>query len=352
MNFIEPGVCKGTLGGTMTIVDTTIADNEANDAGGLFNTGTMFVLNSAIIRNVAETFDVGGIANGGTLTLMNTTVAENIGPRIGGIANGGTLTLMNTTVADNRPVDAGGVGGLANLGGTAVLSNTLLARNTAEGGAPDCSGAVTSQGHNLIGDPTGCTIELQLSDLTGPSGLGSFADDSLPGHAHIPLLAGSQAINAGDPEVCAEEPRLATDQLGRPRVGICDIGAIEFQALVVDTIPPAITIAASPTTLWPPNGKLVSVRVSGRITDEPDGSGLNASSAAFVVLDEYGQLQPDGSLTLGADGQYAFSVALKASRRGNDRDGRRYTITVSATDQAGNLGVGSTVVTVPHNQGR
>jgi hypothetical protein len=230
INGNHPDFCAGTVESTMTIVNTTIADNVVNDIGGILNSGTMLVLNSAIVRNRAESFDVGGIANSGPLILMNTTVAANIGPRIGGIANSGTLTLINTTVADNQPFEAEGVGGLANSpGSAAMLSNTLLARNTADEGAPDCSGPVTSQGHNLIGDLTGCTITPQDGDLTGPPGLGSLVDDGTPGHAHLPLLAASQAIDAGDNEVCSEDPRLATDQLGHPRVGICDIGAIEFR---------------------------------------------------------------------------------------------------------------------------
>jgi hypothetical protein len=353
INGNHPDFCAGTLESTLTIVHTTIADNEVNDIGGLLNMGAMLVLNSAIVRNRADSFDVGGIANSGTLTLLNTTVAGNIAPKIGGIANGGTLTLINTTVADNQANDPGVVGGLENgPGGSAVLINTLLVRNTGGEGVPDCLGAVTSQGHNLIGDPTGCTVTLQPSDLTGDPGLGSLVEANPPGHAHIPLLAGSPAINAGNNEVCVEDSELATDQLGQPRVGVCDIGAIEFQALVEDTTPLAITIAATPTTLWPPNGKLVPVRVSGVITDAPGGSGVDASSAAFRVLDEYGRLQPHGRLTLGTDGRYAFTVALEASRRGNDRDGRHYTVEVSATDQAGNLGGASTVVTVPHDQGK
>jgi hypothetical protein len=64
-----------------------------------------------------------------------------------------------------------------------------------------------------------------------------------------------------------------------------------------------------------------------------------------------GALRPCGGLTLGAGGSYAFTVALKASRRGDDQDGRHYTIAVSANDLAGNLGVGSAIVTVPHDQG-
>jgi hypothetical protein len=119
----------------------------------------------------------------------------------------------------------------------------------------------------------------------------------------------------------------------------------------VDTTPPAMTVAVSPTMLWPPNGKLVPVMVSGAITDEPGGSGVHASSTAYVVMDEYGQIQPRGNIPLGANGRYAFTVSLAASRKGNDQDGRHYTITLSAKDNAGNLSTASTVVTVPHDQG-
>jgi len=115
--------------------------------------------------------------------------------------------------------------------------------------------------------------------------------------------------------------------------------------VIADKTPPVITISASPATLSPPNGRLVTVAVSGAITDGANGSGVQAST--YQVTDEYGQIQPSGSLTL-ANGEYAFSVALQASRRGNDRDGRRYTITVSATDQAGNRGDALTLVIVPH----
>jgi hypothetical protein len=78
------------------------------------------------------------------------------------------------------------------------------------------------------------------------------------------------------------------------------------------------------------------------------GSGVKVGSAAYVVMDEYGQIQPGGSLTLDAGGGYAFTVALEASRRGNDQDGRHYTIAVSAKDNLGNPGFKSATVTVPH----
>jgi hypothetical protein len=134
------------------------------------------------------------------------------------------VTLINSTITHN----AGGlgVGGISNRGSTVTLQNTLLAGNTRshpmEG--PDCVGPITSLGHNLIGDPTGCTITLQDTDLTGDPGLGTFTDDGIPGHGHFPLLSMSPAINAGDGAAC---PRR--DQLGARRHKPCDIGAIEFQ---------------------------------------------------------------------------------------------------------------------------
>jgi hypothetical protein len=118
----------------------------------------------------------------------------------------------------------------------------------------------------------------------------------------------------------------------------------------MDTTPPAITASANPATLWPPNGKMVPVTISGTITDAE--TGVNASTAAYAVTDEYGKIQPRGGITLGSNGSYSFTVSLEASRNGNDQDGRHYTITVSATDNAGNPDVASTVVTVPHDQGK
>jgi hypothetical protein len=113
------------------------------------------------------------------------------------------------------------------------LQNTILARNRVGpfGRGPDCFGPVVSLGHNLIGEPTGCTITLQPTDLAGDPahgpldpGLGSFTDTGLPGGAYFPLLSTSPAIGAGSTAACPKR-----DQLGTRRRSPCDIGAIEFQ---------------------------------------------------------------------------------------------------------------------------
>jgi uncharacterized delta-60 repeat protein len=112
-----------------------------------------------------------------------------------------------------------------------------------------------------------------------------------------------------------------------------------------DTEPPVVTASVEPAQLWPPNGKPVEVALTGKITDASPITG-----ATYEVVDEYGQVQPTGTLTVVADGTYTGAVSLIASRLGTDLDGRRYTIVVSATDGCGNKGIASTVVVVPHDQ--
>jgi hypothetical protein len=127
------------------------------------------------------------------------------------------------------------------------------------------------------------------------------------------------------------------------------VGVLLNNGARLDTTPPSITLSATPKLLWPPNGKMVKVTVSGAITDA--ASGVNSKTAAFAVKDEYGQIQPKGTVTLSVSGTYSFSILLQASRLGVDNDGRRYTIMVEAIDNGGNTGSKTTVVTVPHDQG-
>jgi hypothetical protein len=178
------------------------------------------------------------------------------------------------------------------------------------------------------------------------------AYDDVNGGNHGFLLSGDTFISIDVPGSNYTAPAGINNQgqiVGTYQVPLHVYGFLATPS-VADTTPPVITIAASPATLWPPNGQPVAVTVSGTITDEPGGSGV--SSAVYRVIDEYGQIQPSGSVNLGADGRYAFIVALQASRRGNDQNGRHYTITVSANDNAGNVGAASTSVTVPHDQGK
>lgn len=114
------------------------------------------------------------------------------------------------------------------------------------------------------------------------------------------------------------------------------------------TTPPVVTLSATPKSLWPPNGNMVPVTVSGIAAD----TGCTIATASYAVKDEYGKVQPRATLTLGTEGAYSFTIWLQASRTGTDLDGRLYTITVTARNNANETGSQSGVVIVPHNRGR
>jgi hypothetical protein len=222
--------------GTLILSETTLANNRAHAGGGLATSGTALVTNTTVTDNEAAV-GAGIFQSDGTLTIVTTTFVRNQAAIEGGGLFGHMVTLLNATLTDN----SGGMGG--GLAGSAVLLNTLLARNTSIGlrslglWSPDCGGRVISLGTNLMGDPTGCIITLRATDRTGDLGAGEFTSDGSPGRGHVPLLPDSQAIEAGNPAFCPP-----TDQLGQWRVGVCDIGAVEFlpptpppQAVAIDS---------------------------------------------------------------------------------------------------------------------
>jgi uncharacterized protein (UPF0548 family) len=112
------------------------------------------------------------------------------------------------------------------------------------------------------------------------------------------------------------------------------------------TTPPVITVFTTPTAFWPPNGNMVPVNVFGTITN----AGCTVTAAAYAVTDEYGKVQPRGPVTLSPGGAYSFTILLKASRAGTDINGRVYTVTVSASNNAPKTGSRARTVLVPHDQ--
>ncbi len=195
--------------------------------------------------------------------------------------------------------------------------------------------AADFNGDGILDLATGNYYDANLAILLG-NGDGTFRP-----HVNYPAAFGARGLVAADFNGDGRLDLAVANQF---------VDSISvFLQPVLDTTPPAITIAVNPKTLWPPNGKSAPVTISGTITDT--GSGVNANSAAYSVKDEYGEVQPRGAIALGPGGNYSFTVLLQASRRGPDVDGRRYTITVRAKDNAGNGASKTSVVTVPHDQG-
>ena len=126
-------------------------------------------------------------------------------------------------------------------------------------------------------------------------------------------------------------------------------GVVSTLDVIVDRAQPASTLAADPAQLWPPNGQQVTVNLSGDATDV--GTGL--SSITFRVVDEYGEVEPLIPAIAGSGApfvRWSRQLQLQASRRGDDRDGRTYTIEVTVTDGACNTKTATTTVVVPHDQ--
>ena len=188
--------------------------------------------------------------------------------------------------------------------------------------------------------PSTCQGATAIVGVLDGNGDGSFQSPLIYETAAPSVLAVAADVNGdGKPDLLIGSA---------PPVPTGTISVLLNDSTPDDTAPPVITVAATPKLLWPPNGAMVPVTISGSITDTE--SGVDAHGLTFSVRDEYGEVQPAGAITLGADGTYSFVVSLRAARQGSDRDGRRYTVVVRAKDNAGNQGSSSAVVTVPHDR--
>ncbi|MCA9102605.1 MAG: hypothetical protein KDA63_15705 [Planctomycetales bacterium] len=224
--------------GVLVINRTTISGNSSvSDGGGIYNyfTGNITIRNSTISNNSTPgtaNDDGGAIYSSGTILVIATTISGNSAFNGGGLKSPGTTTIRHSTIANNSATSTGG--GI-NSFGSVSLDHTIVADNTAVANGRDVSGTVTAN-WSLIETTTGATIN-GANNITGFDPiLDVLADNGGPTQTHA-LLAGSLAINGGNPAI-ASPP--ANDQRGAPFVrenGTIDIGAYEAQtfAFVVDT---------------------------------------------------------------------------------------------------------------------
>ncbi|MFC1779099.1 hypothetical protein ACFLZU_01990 [Thermodesulfobacteriota bacterium] len=97
------------------------------------------------------------------------------------------------------------------------------------------------------------------------------------------------------------------------------------------------------------NNKPVQIELSGTVS-VPDGCEIY--NAQYQLTDEYGELDRVEALQLGDDGSFTVAILMVASRKGNDKDGRLYTVKFEAENEAG---VGESVETnivVMHDNGK
>jgi len=308
-DFSGGGISNGD-GATSTITNCTVSDNSAGaiqgEGGGIFNGGTLTIINSTVNSNTVGsaggvTGDGGGVFNGGTLTVVNSTVSGNAANsksgQGGGIFSDGTLTIVNSTVSGNTAGKGAGIdnsgtattvtitnstfsgnaalayGGACFNQGILQIANSTLSDNSANVfgggvltvGTLQIGNTILNRGHSgenihSFGEVTVISLGYNLSSddaagfLTGPGDqintdpvLGPLEDNGGPTFTHA-LLPGSPAINAGNPGFT---PPPFFDQRGpgfeRVVNGRIDIGSFEVQSGATPTPAPTATATPTPT---------------------------------------------------------------------------------------------------------
>ena len=215
------------LGGTLTIRQSTVSDNNATGfGGGIFN-------NSSASATA-------------TLAILNSTIAGNTAGRGAAIHNSGTAgvattSLRNCTLSGNSSL----FGTIFNTGASAALflRNTIL--NAGASGATflTSDGAtVTSQGNNISSDAAGGDNSTAPGGFLNQPGDRRNTDPMLDplglrdNGGPTPTLAlrpGSPAIDGDADDDTNAPPR---DQRGFVRADLPDVGAFEFKGTLPVTL--------------------------------------------------------------------------------------------------------------------
>ncbi|MCC6809561.1 MAG: hypothetical protein IT381_19180 [Deltaproteobacteria bacterium] len=214
------------------VLRSRLTGNSASAGSALSIVGgvadaVVVVTESTIDANTSGNEGAVHVFGTGDLTVESSTLAGNTTNGAGaGIyaATGAVVAVLLTTITANT-ADANGdgleAGGGVHVAGAVTLTNSVIRDNSAlGGGSADCSGvAMSGAGKNLIG--TGCTTSGGVT-VPGMAMLLPLAEYGGPTPTCAPS-AGSAVIDAGASGSC-----LPTDQRGVGRVGVCDLGAVEY----------------------------------------------------------------------------------------------------------------------------
>jgi uncharacterized repeat protein (TIGR01451 family) len=367
-------------GAALTLTDLAIEQGQATQGSAILNKGTLVVRDDAISGNEAPAgpgTSGGAVENeaGASLTVLDSTISKNKADEGGAIDSQGALSILNSTIAQNAAASGGGL--FVSGAKATTIANTTIVGNTAtgEGGnvdiastpvrikdsivaageaaeGKDChlEGAIESQGYNLsdaaIPGECGLTAtgdreavaDLQLGPLAANGGATRT----------IALGAESAAIGAGNPAGCTDQAGqpVSTDQRGRGRPKQCDVGAFQTAAadLGVSVTAPAstmpgvaLTYTVTVTNAGPADAQSVSVtdKLPGAATlvSAPGCSGTATLTCSI------------GSLAAGA--QATVSVTVTQTQLGAATDTAIATSSVRDPEPANNLASASASVESP-----
>ena len=256
---LPPPDIHSSSGAFLTIDNSIISGNSGS---GVWNTGSVTILNSTLTGNSVQGDFGGGIrsgsfkAVGSVVTVINSTISGNSAQDGGGISNDyGLLSIVNSTISGNSA--GGGGGGIGNYAGTVQIANSTINGNSAGSGGGiyneadqyggivetgntifdagisgenifNNGGTVTSHGYNLSSDDGGGYLNGPGDQINTDPLLGPLQDNGGPTLTHAPL-PGSPAIDAGDPNFT---PPPFRDQRGACFHRVfrrIDVGSVETQ---------------------------------------------------------------------------------------------------------------------------
>ncbi len=284
----DGGAIRARSGAEVSVQQVTFSNNTAYQGGAIAAAGAdvqLDVKRSSFIRNSSGSYgaaifgygsrveiasssfqrnsaqgDGGAIAahEEARMSISNSTFAGN-SANVGGALEvfASTVTVLHVTMMNNTANPVGG-GAIHRTAGEISLYNSIV------GGAPGgnaCANGLTEARGNLSQDGTCSLMETRVDPLV---------DELTGAPAWYPLVDGSPALDAADPEYC-----LATDQVGtsRPHGGGCDVGAIE-----------STTARLAPTPIVPPPPCPLANQIIAANTDAPSGGCPAGNGADTITL--------------------------------------------------------------------
>jgi microsomal dipeptidase-like Zn-dependent dipeptidase len=163
-------------------------------------------------------------------------------------------------------------------------------------------------------------------------------------------LSGVASTSGGSPLVLAVEGTgVSGDVTVTDRAG--NSATFTSPSVNIDKTPPLVTCSNDSPSIWPPNGRLVTVRAAVGV----DGglSGAAGFTLVDVVSSEADNARRDGS-TVNDLQNWVLGTAdvegqVRAERSGGGQ-GRIYSLIYEGIDRAGNAGACTTTVLVPHDR--
>ena len=184
---------------------------EKQRGGGIYNVGTLDLVNATVVENAAED-DGGGIFNDeGTLNIVSSTISNNVADKGGGIyGDHGTLSIRGSIVSHNLADEDGG-GVYADYGSLDVRESTFSENSTGEGSGDDGGGlyvyhataGITDStfAKNAADDGGGLYVYYATVGITNSTFTENAADDGgglYVYHATVGITDSTFAKNAAD----------------------------------------------------------------------------------------------------------------------------------------------------------